>query len=396
MSANWREIFLLVIVALLSTANYTSIPRKGVDPDGAGREKKMSRSQSTNNMTVGKMSTMHQANFDDINIFHTFFSGLDLFDSRIADRILNVAAFIYTQDLRNGNNAFIFWVHTLDVKDYCERNTILGDMARYGVRIRVFDWDEEVHGTVIGNDTFYGKFEPNVRAILEKQPAVYSDLVRLMVCGNYGGVWLDGDTWVIRSFTDIFETEDEFAPRFLPSGHFNTHVMRLIKGSPVALRFYKSLLLFRYDPSSACSGPKQGSTHSPLCTDMEGWPTKPSTGLHHFVFNDAHQLHVFNHNADPSAGVYQNKSMNLFDPGWAGLIGPEMGRMLGNSSSELINTSSPYYCIHTRYPKISKVDTASPVGIALSRLHVLTTNRTCYIAGKECFDIGPKHLYALL
>ena len=98
---------------------------------------------------------MHQAKFDDSkisNIFHTFFTGPDLFDSRIADCILNVAVFIYTQD---GNNPFIFWVHTSNDKDCCGWNTILGDMARYGVQIGVFDWDEEVHGTIIGNDTFY-------------------------------------------------------------------------------------------------------------------------------------------------------------------------------------------------------------------------------------------------
>ena len=177
-------------------------------------------------------------------------------------------------------------MHKMDIE-----GSVLSDMLRYGVEVRTFHWETEIKNTVIAKDSFYGTFVPHVANIYMANARAYSDLVRILVCGNYGGMWLDTDAWLMKPADDIFRSSE----KFLPSGEsFNNHVLYLKKKSPLVQRFNDALLLFRYDPhATKINGTSIGLHKAPLYSDEKTWPRMPVTGLHHWVYNDAMSQYVY-------------------------------------------------------------------------------------------------------
>jgi hypothetical protein len=125
-----------------------------------------------------------------------------------------VASFLYKQDL--ATTKVIFWMDPGHEHGHDHHHiSIFSDMARYyGVDLRTFEWDSQIHGVFLPNNTFFGNYAPHIQKIHNKELDTYSDLVRLLLCCNYGGVWLDNDAWLIQPFDDLFDAEEEFAPRF--------------------------------------------------------------------------------------------------------------------------------------------------------------------------------------
>jgi hypothetical protein len=64
------------------------------------------------------------------------------------------------------------------------------------IQVRQFDYDAELRGTPWAGHPFFGNHSA-VRAAM-RAPATYSDLVRMLLLHNHGGLWLDNDIILYR------------------------------------------------------------------------------------------------------------------------------------------------------------------------------------------------------
>lgn len=70
------------------------------------------------------------------------------------------------------------------------------------VRVKKFVWDDEIKGTPLENDDYFGNHF-QVRSDFEGFLAGYGDLVRHLLLYNYGGLWIDSDVVLLRDVYPI-------------------------------------------------------------------------------------------------------------------------------------------------------------------------------------------------
>ena len=145
-------------------------------------------------------------------LFHTFWAGPI---QRV--HLLQIDTFLATQTLNNCSK-FIFWVSS---PEHIPAATHRRELAQF-YEIRHFDLARESSGTCLThkkelwNSTYSTELGVDIAAL--------SDLLRLLLLHNYGGVWIDSDTFLLKDFLPLVRWYGAFAP-FI--GMWNNHVLFL-------------------------------------------------------------------------------------------------------------------------------------------------------------------------
>ncbi len=77
-------------------------------------------------------------------------------------------------------------------------------------------------------------------------PVTSSDMFRFVVLFNYGGIYIDGDVFLLRDFQPLYS--HELAYRWSFSNHYNTAVVKLFKGSTTVFKIHIAAIQHSYHP----------------------------------------------------------------------------------------------------------------------------------------------------
>jgi len=105
---------------------------------------------------------------------------------------MSVKSFFATQDIKH--TQLILW------SDYNVENNIFLQPFKQYIDFRIYDPIKESKNTILENCT--DKLCANDRLYYSK-----SDLMRLLVCHKYGGIWIDMDVILLRNFKPFFDQE---------------------------------------------------------------------------------------------------------------------------------------------------------------------------------------------
>ncbi len=124
-------------------------------------------------------------------LYHTFIDSLHP-EFWQAD-LLGIQAYLLTQNLLTTN--LIVWVSSIDVL-VTSNTTMFFKQFKTEVLVRVFDYSEQIVGTPFENDPFFGDFDKLASSFNTVRPI--SDLARLLILHNFGGMWIDNNVLLLR------------------------------------------------------------------------------------------------------------------------------------------------------------------------------------------------------
>lgn len=176
-------------------------------------------------------------------IFHMYWNGH--MDNRT---IMIIRSYLYTQDLQC--TRFIVW--TLAEEAYncqtgysdlpsCTVYDKLGSTWKSHVEFRLLDVPSEIEKMA----KFVG-VPVNVTYFVEsaKQPVGFSDSLRFVLLGNYGGVYMDADVLLLQDLQILFE--HDYAYRWSYLDNCNMAVLGLKKGGAVARSMIRDAISNQY------------------------------------------------------------------------------------------------------------------------------------------------------
>jgi len=174
-------------------------------------------------------------------IFHTFMKDVD-WEHRAW--VLVIKSYLLTQ---NTSRTIMFvWTEYAQLQQALASTLgrlVLAHQAY--VQLRAWDYDIQIIGTPLEGSPHFGSYAALMNQSL---PLVaYSDLVRLLLLHNYGGVWVDADVWFLRDMLPLIEGVGfQFSPTFHAQSGFNNHVLYRRARSALIRETLQQALLFPY------------------------------------------------------------------------------------------------------------------------------------------------------
>jgi hypothetical protein len=205
-----------------------------------------------------------------ILLAHTWVQSLDGSSRPRLELLLR--AWLKTQDLRRSR--FYLWTTGGRVSD--NKTAFVPDwLHRFApyVTLRQFDYDHEAQATPLALSRHFAAWE-TINATTHGLPGLQSDLIRNILVHNYGGLWLDTDAVPLRDLWDITQGLGlHFIPKFR-GRHANGHVLFApCPRSPLSRRRLEAISMYPWNIT-------------------ESWPRASTTGLKHWIWNDAISEHV--------------------------------------------------------------------------------------------------------
>ncbi len=238
-------------------------------------------------------------------IIHQWVTRVDWQDANAVDKItLSLKAFVITQDLRRAR--LLFWSPLDDIEAIKKANVTIFERLHPHVTLKEFDYEQEIRGTPLLLSRHFSNW---TRFSKLANPPTQSDIVRILLLHNYGGLWLDNDAVPLADLRNItIGIGLQFVPQ-LHDRYNNNHIVFTRRGSSLARRKLEHATLFPIG-------------------QVEAWPRFPLSDIEYWVYNDAlgdhtrsYQSQIYNlTNADSIREVHDDVEisypMGWFDPLW--------------------------------------------------------------------------------
>lgn len=165
-------------------------------------------------------------------LFHTAWTGPE---AKIATELSAlIDSFLMTQDTSRAT--FTVWWMDRDPDPTAPLETRYTKLAPSAVQFRRADLRILSEGTCLHEQHDF--IDVNVTDDWQKQgtigPKEKSDMTRLLILHQFGGVWVDTDTVILRDFRPLVNFVGEFAGKVTLSQLYNNNVLVIRKHSPVS------------------------------------------------------------------------------------------------------------------------------------------------------------------
>lgn len=169
----------------------------------------------------------------------------------VQHQLLLYKAFLVTQDLNFSH--LTHWMPPFEYDMYLKSDSVeeVHSMAPFIV-MRPFYYETEIIDTPLYNSDYFRNLSS-----LYQVPGFYvgteSDIIRMVILHNYGGVWLDEDAIPL---TDLYNITAGVNLQFIPGftvgqNSYNNHIMHVLKKSKLARRKLEIMLMLPFNAPNA-------------------------------------------------------------------------------------------------------------------------------------------------
>lgn len=161
---------------------------------------------------------------------------------------LMVKAWALTQDLRRSK--LIIWLPSAEV-DKHTGNSMLTSLDPH-VSLKAFDYQKEIAGTPLELSAHFNNQTKILEGMDDMRLTSFSDIIRLVLLHNYGGVWLDSDAVPLRDLWNITAGVGlSFLPKFV-NDFSNNHFIYINRPrSALARRRLQIMVAYPYNFEAA-------------------------------------------------------------------------------------------------------------------------------------------------